>query len=262
MLKRVLSTIVAAPILIVFILLGGVYLEVGCALISIIGLHEFYAAFGNKEIYPITWIGYVATIFLYIGLHYNWDFTILAVMALVIFAMMIYNTFGNKNHLIGIAATVLGLAYITFLLYHTVLIARQDSQFFVWYIFILAWVTDTCAYFVGVSIGKTPLAPTVSPKKTVEGVVGGIVGCTIISSLYAYFFKPEFLVFAIFLGVFGSVVGVLGDLTASKIKRQLEVKDFGKIMPGHGGVLDRFDSILFTAPLVYYAMLIFYAVQK
>ncbi len=122
--------------------------------------------------------------------------------------------------------------------------------------FILAWGTDTCAYFTGYFFGKRKLWEEISPKKTIEGAIGGIVGATILAFAFAYVLKPSFMYYAIPLGVIGSIVSQMGDLIASKIKRYVDIKDYGHIMPGHGGVLDRFDSIILTAPLVYYYVII------
>lgn len=117
-----------------------------------------------------------------------------------------------------------------------------------------AWISDTCALFTGLFFGKRKLAPVVSPKKTVEGAIGGVVGATIVVVLAAVLLNVLAdlnlpLWAAVVLGAGGSVLGVVGDLSFSIIKRQTGIKDYGSIFPGHGGVLDRFDSVLFVAPL-------------
>lgn len=132
-----------------------------------------------------------------------------------------------------------------------------------------AWVSDSGAYFIGTFLGKTPLVPEISPKKTVEGVVGGVISLlifgVIISLIFSYlFYKTNIHInyFMMFLTLpIASVMGVLGDLSASLIKRQCAIKDFGTIMPGHGGVLDRFDSVLFTVPF-YYLVELFFSLIK
>lgn len=124
-----------------------------------------------------------------------------------------------------------------------------------------AWLGDAGAYFVGSAIGKHKLCPDISPKKTVEGAIGGVVTTGIIFVIYAYFYRmvqlsmgvSDFSVNYIILAVVGmvcAVLGMLGDLSASLVKRQTGIKDFGKLMPGHGGMLDRFDSVLFVAPFL------------
>lgn len=153
--------------------------------------------------------------------------------------------------------TFIGFFYVSFSLSHLILISDLDDNFFIWYPFIIAFVTDTFAYFTGKMIGKTKLIPHVSPNKTVEGSLGGIIACLIVSFTYAHYIEPDFQFLAIFMAFIGSILSQMGDLIASKIKRIFDIKDFGKIMPGHGGVLDRFDSLIITLPLVYYFMVLF-----
>ena len=122
--------------------------------------------------------------------------------------------------------------------------------------FAVAWINDTCAYFSGYFFGNRKLCPEISPKKTVEGAIGGVFGAVIICSILAYIFSLatgypiNWVSFVIFLPV-GAILAILGDLCASVIKRQFGIKDYGSIMPGHGGVMDRFDSWIFVAPLAY-----------
>ena len=131
---------------------------------------------------------------------------------------------------------------------------------FVVLIFICSWINDTFAYFTGVTIGKHKMCPKLSPKKSVEGLIGGLAGATVIGALYGIFFQSKVydikncpLIFAI-VGLLGAGAAVIGDLTASGIKRNNDVKDYGKLIPGHGGVLDRFDSMIFTAPMIYFGL--------
>ena len=131
----------------------------------------------------------------------------------------------------------------------------QIGPFLVLLPLVAAWGSDTCALFAGILFGKHKLAPVVSPKKTVEGAVGGVVGATVIMlAVVAVFnrFTPVDIPFfaAAVLGAVGAVIGQLGDLTFSVIKRQTGIKDYGHIFPGHGGLLDRFDSVIFVAPVV------------
>ena len=124
-------------------------------------------------------------------------------------------------------------------------------------VFIGSWATDTCAYFAGYFFGKHKLAPVISPKKTVEGSIGGILGTLILMLTYSYIGAEVCdvrvnAVNVIILSLICGGVSQLGDLCASVIKREQGIKDYGHIMPGHGGVMDRFDSVLFAAPVVYY----------
>ena len=124
-------------------------------------------------------------------------------------------------------------------------------------IFISSWICDTCAYFVGVAIGKHKMSPKLSPKKSIEGAIGGIAGSAIVGALYAYFIVEKVIahqqitwVFVLISAV-GAIISQIGDLAASAIKRNHDIKDYGKLIPGHGGVMDRFDSVIFTAPMIY-----------
>jgi len=237
--------------------LGGPYIAVGGLVISLIGLHEFYSAFKNHSISPTPWIGYLSIVPLYgFAWYINNSFAMSLSIAVLIMALLLEYLFNQNKKLEDTSMTLLGVFYIAFNLFHIVKIASFDSHFFIWYVFILAWGTDTCAYFTGYFFGKRKLWEEISPKKTIEGAIGGIVGATILAFGFAYVLKPSFMYYAIPLGIIGSIVSQMGDLIASKIKRYVDIKDYGHIMPGHGGVLDRFDSIILTAPLVYYYVVI------
>lgn len=131
--------------------------------------------------------------------------------------------------------------------------------YLVWLVFISSWISDTCAYLVGRTFGRHKLAPVLSPKKSVEGAVGGIAGAALVGFLYGLILQKtntlaisdQALFFALIGGI-GSVLSQLGDLAASGIKRDHEIKDYGKLIPGHGGIMDRFDSVIVTAPLIYF----------
>ena len=131
-----------------------------------------------------------------------------------------------------------------------------DYSILIWLVFITAFGTDVCAYFAGVTLGKHKLCPKISPKKSIEGSVGGILGSTVLSIVFACIFAEELLVHCIVIGVLGGVISQFGDLTASIFKRKMGIKDYGKLIPGHGGIMDRFDSVLFTGPMVFYYILL------
>lgn len=125
-------------------------------------------------------------------------------------------------------------------------------------IFISSWICDTCAYVVGMLFGKHKLAPVLSPKKSIEGALGGVAGSALVGAVYGYFVVEPAIsgqqVTWIFLliSMVGAVISQVGDLAASAIKRNHDIKDYGKLIPGHGGVMDRFDSVIFTAPMIYF----------
>lgn len=131
----------------------------------------------------------------------------------------------------------------------------------IWFIFIASWGADTGAYFAGNAFGKTKLAPKVSPKKTVEGLIGGVITAVILCVILSMVFEPSLIPHSIAIGVIGSLISVVGDLSASKIKREMDVKDYGHIMPGHGGVMDRFDSVILVTPFIYYVIKLIVTIQ-
>lgn len=126
-----------------------------------------------------------------------------------------------------------------------------------WIVFLISWGTDTFAYLFGIIFGKHKLCPSISPKKTIEGALGGIFGSLILLNLFNYFVLKNNIVFVTLSGIILSIVAQIGDLFASKIKREMGIKNFSNIIKGHGGFLDRFDSIIFVTPLVYIVFYIF-----
>lgn len=140
-------------------------------------------------------------------------------------------------------------SYVVFFMYHMMLL---NGSKYVWLVYIIAFGSDTFAYFTGKLFGKHKLYPEVSPNKTIEGAIGGVVGCTIISLLYFNYLGINKFFYIIIFSICASIFSMVGDLSASKIKREFKIKDFGKFLPGHGGILDRFDSAIFVAPVVYY----------
>ncbi len=258
---RILSAIVALPILIYILFKGGLLLYLGAGLIALIGLYEFYRVFSKKQSLLST-VGYVTTViwfaFTVMGIESQYLGMLMAAFVFFTMGVMVF----SNHSLQSVAFTILGFFYVSFPMSHIVLISKLDQSFFIWYPFIIAFVTDTFAYFMGKIFGKHKLIPTVSPNKTIEGAIGGALFGTLFSFAYSALFFPEFKVYAIFLGLVGSVLSQIGDLIASKIKRLYDIKDYGKIMPGHGGVLDRFDGVIITMPLVYYFMVVFDSIHN
>lgn len=132
------------------------------------------------------------------------------------------------------------------------------GEYIVWLIFLCSWGSDTCAYCVGMLFGKHKMSPLLSPKKSVEGAVGGVVGAALLTALYCYIFKAQMDIQVsevwLLAGVsaVGALISMVGDLAASAIKRNYDIKDYGKLIPGHGGILDRFDSVIITAPIIFF----------
>lgn len=289
--KRFWSGAVILALCLIFCILGGPYLAAGLGVLSSIAYIEFTKASGVREkgakINAIEVIGLIVIVIYYIMLLFyeiisifpqgmvDWLFTSVGfftnytVVMLLVFMIGVisilcayifnYPKFNNNQ----VASAIFALIYTTFMMsfiYYTRELDR--GVFLVWLIFITSWVSDTCAYFVGSAIGKHKMTPNLSPKKSWEGVFGGIIGSIIASGLYGFFYIRHFnlsatlIVSFCVIGAVGAFISICGDLVASAVKRNNNVKDYGKIIPGHGGILDRFDSVLFTAPMVYFLIVL------
>lgn len=250
---RVLSGLIMLPLL-ALVFFGGKVLLAGCILVGAMGVREFYKAFENIGIKPSHVIAYIMTAILYAiniftdkaEFYVGWCFITILVSLLYLFNV-------DVRKLEDSMVTMLGIFYVVFFSFHVTL-TEQTGKYgiLVWLIFLTAFGTDIMAYFSGYIFGKHKLCPKISPKKTIEGSVGGTLGSIILSGVFGYFFANEIFIHCIIIGALGGIVSQFGDLTASIFKRKIGVKDYGNLIPGHGGIMDRFDSVLFTAPLVYY----------
>jgi len=252
MLIRILSSIVALPLLFFFVLKGGLYLEGAVALISLVALYEFINAI-SKKYKPIKWPTFAFVIAAYTSLYFEKNAVLSGLIALYIGYMLINYLFDDEKTFGDVGISALGTGYIIFFFYHVILISRLEA-YMIWLIFIVSWGADTGAYFIGVFFGKRKLLPKISPKKTIEGAIGGMATAAILATALTWYFDKSIVAYVILIAIVGSMVSIIGDLVASKIKRQMDIKDFGNIMPGHGGILDRFDSLLLVSPFVYYAL--------
>ncbi len=255
---RLLSGIVMVIILIATVGYGGNVLFGLLAVISLIGMSELYKVVGvQNQLLGI--VGYAAAV-VYYGLLYmglTQHFTMLFIVFLVLI-MAVYVFSFPKFVSEQVMTTYFGLFYVAVMLsyvYQTRMLA--EGAIIVWLVFLSSWGCDTCAYCVGMLIGKRKMAPKLSPKKSVEGGIGGVVGAALLGVIYALAMNKwggaaaSPVNYAIICGV-GAMISQVGDLCASAIKRNKDIKDYGKLIPGHGGILDRFDSVIFTAPIIYY----------
>lgn len=250
---RALSSFLALPLLFIVLYLGGFIVYLAAMIIAMIGLYEFYQSMKVRGHHPALLPGMALTVMLYMPPAFGIPFRFVGLGAFLMLGyMLVHYLYTEKQTLIDLALTLLGVVYFPLAFFHVCLMTSVGIPNLVWYIFILAWITDTCAYFGGYFWGKHKLWEAISPKKTVEGAVAGVVGCTAITFGIASVLNHDLMLWFIPLAIVGSILSQMGDLIASKIKRYAGVKDFGHIMPGHGGVLDRFDSVVMTTPLVYY----------
>ncbi len=251
--KRVVSGLIGFLLLILIVYRGGYLLNASIYLVSLVGLRELYKSFEHIGISPIYYIGYFGSTILFLAFTYRPDLIILS-LAIIVMVCLVCLLFLRNIKLEGVALTILGIFYIPFLLFHIIYLGDTD---YIWFIFIIAFGTDTFAYITGNLLGKRKLSPKISPNKTIEGSIGGILGAILLSLIYANLVGIDQSLKITIISFIGSIVAQMGDLTASKIKRMAKIKDYGFIMPGHGGVLDRFDSIIFATPVVYYCITIF-----
>lgn len=246
--KRTFSGLIGLILLIYIVLSGGYLLYFSIYILSLVGLREFYKAIENIEIKPVYLVGYLGSTGLFINFMTQNKYLGIMITSLII-SLLILIVINKSVSIQDISITIFGIYYIPFLLYHIIYL---ENTKYIWLVFIIAFGTDTFAYISGNIFGKNKLCPSISPKKTIEGSIGGIVGSTSLLIIYSMYYDLNPLWKMIILSIICSIASQLGDLTASKIKRVSGIKDYGFIMPGHGGVLDRFDSIIFTAPIIYY----------
>lgn len=265
LLKRILTSVIGIPLLVFFLIFGGWPLKAALFVLTIIGMSEFYPAVSGKHL-PIHFVGYFFAGVYYLCLDslYNTNvFMIILItfmLALAIFTVALY----GKTSVTDAYVTFFGFFYAAVLLSTIYLTSvRVNGTLFVGIAFIAAWGSDTGAFFAGKLFGKHKLAPNLSPNKTVEGAVGGVLLAAILTTVWGIFIfetrNPDINLLILkytAIGVICAVFSQLGDLFASAVKRFTGIKDFGRLLPGHGGVIDRFDSVLFTAPALYILLLI------
>ena len=253
---RLISGIILVIVLIATVGTGGNVLFGLLAVVSLIGLTELYKVVEvqNKL---LGFAGYLAAVAYYVLLYTGklQYMTLLAIVFLVLVMAVYVFTFPNYRSE-QVMTVFFGLFYVAVMLsyiYQTRML--EDGGIVVWLIFLSSWGCDTCAYCAGMLLGKHKMAPKLSPKKSVEGAVGGVVGAALLGVIYAAATQGPMLEYAVICAV-GALISMVGDLAASAIKRNQGIKDYGKLIPGHGGILDRFDSVIFTAPVIYFLSVI------
>ena len=261
---RVISGIILAIVMIGVTMVGGKGFFAVMSVLSYKGMFELYRA-AKIEKKSVALCGYLSAIVFwcvtnFFGEEYNLLLFLLALNGMFILYVIQY----EKYKLYEVVFAYFGFIYLVGMFFFLSKIRMAENG--IYFIFLLAigtWGCDTCAYFSGRMLGKKKLAPVLSPKKTVEGAVGGVIGATCIGMLFAYMCPYEFVtiinkeLFCALVCIIISIVSQFGDLTASAIKRFFDIKDYGKLIPGHGGVLDRFDSMMFSAPVMYLLVLVF-----
>ncbi len=252
---RLISGILLVAAALLTIITGGAVLWTVLLCISVIGAEELYRAMDvHKNGFGLLETAACLGILLYYGaaaLDFG-RYGMMAVILALILILFVYVFTYPKYDARQIAAAFLGIVYVAVMLSYIYLTRNlENGHFIVWLIFLCSWGCDTCAYCVGMLIGKHKMAPVLSPKKSVEGAVGGVIGAALLGVAYAAATKGPMAEYAVICAA-GALISMVGDLAASAVKRNQGIKDYGKLIPGHGGILDRFDSVIITAPVIYY----------
>lgn len=256
---RLLSGIVLVILALILIITGEEVLLASTFLISCIGMYELYRVF-HIEKSIMAWISYLGVFVFYVNLRFAFAGDAMTIaMGYMILLMFAYVFTYPKYEAKHIMASFFGFFYVGVMLSYVYQIRSLDNGVYLAFlVFICSWGCDTCAYCVGKLIGKHKMSPKLSPKKSIEGAVGGVVGTALLTALYAYIFhlkmgiaSQQIILLAVIAAIAG-LISMVGDLTASAIKRNYDIKDYGHLIPGHGGIMDRFDSMIITAPIIFY----------
>ncbi|MTV81290.1 phosphatidate cytidylyltransferase [Secundilactobacillus folii] len=255
--QRVITAVIALIIFIPIVIAGHVWVDIAAAALGLVALSEILVM--RKKLI-VSWEALLSAIALllvilpdvwhdFIPGHLNLTFVIYAMIIL----LLLYTVFSKNRFSFDDAAVLtLGAIYIGFG-FHYFIVARAAGISTIFFALLIVWITDSGAYMIGCKFGRNKLAPHISPNKTWEGSVGGTVVATIVLAIYAYFYPQGDYswLMTVLLTIVLSVIGQLGDLVESALKRYYGVKDSGRILPGHGGILDRFDSLLLVLPALH-----------
>ncbi|MBR0381639.1 MAG: phosphatidate cytidylyltransferase [Eubacterium sp.] len=259
---RLKSGIILVIIAAVTLYLGGIVTFAVTALISLIGIYELLRVIGvEKSMLAVT--VYSGSILYYLLLLLDLEQYEMPLILLVLIVLLtIYVFTYPRYHINQVAITFFSLFYVTVMLSCVYRIRMlENGGYMIVLVFLCAWGNDTLAYCAGRLFGKHKMAPVLSPKKTVEGAVGGVIGAGLLGLLYGliarhYILADHILIIFTCVTAIGAVISIVGDLAASAIKRNYDIKDYSQLIPGHGGILDRFDSMIITAPIIYYLLVL------
>ncbi len=247
--QRVITGVVGGAFIAYVTYMGGTLYDFIYFGITCIAIYELSKIFFNDGFDYGAIINYMFAIALFIEKATKYNNFFVFFLFLYVSLNFLFFVFNKKVDIKKVSEIIFIGCYVVFFMYHMMLI---NGSPYVWLVYIIAFGSDTFAYFSGKMFGKHKLYPEVSPNKTIEGAIGGIIGCTVISLFYFDYLSINKYIYIIIFSISASVFSMVGDLVASKIKREYSIKDFGNMLPGHGGILDRFDSVLFVAPVVYY----------
>ena len=259
---RIVTALVLIPLLVLVLISPAPVVTAAVMAVCVIGLYEFFKAVGISKKRCLCALGYAAAVVIPLGAYAGgiWDISRLYMPLAYLFMLLVFLVMLTQHKTVSFsdaAALIFAVIYIPYFLTHIIYVREAlNGKILIWLVFIGAFLTDSGAYFAGVFFGRHKLCPEISPKKTVEGAVGGIVCCIAFCVIYALIINTVFglQINIAKMAAFGAVISVIsqiGDLSASIIKRRFGIKDYGNIFPGHGGILDRCDSVILVAPAVY-----------
>ncbi len=256
--KRVLTALVGLPVLVLLVFHGSTLLFfLAVLIVALIGLDEFYHLLGGGGLKVQRFLGLLLGSLLLVGFYAGNGGLVAGVVASSILLVLLFRVFSSREvnqAITEIGITFFGVFYVCYLMGYLILLRGEASgREWIFFLFLTVWAGDTGAYYLGTYLGRHKLYPKISPKKTCEGALGG-VACALIAATVGWkvLFPSASLSILLPLGGGLGVIGQLGDLAESLLKRCSGTKDSGSLLPGHGGVLDRFDGILFAAPILYY----------
>ncbi len=259
-LKRITSGLIVAIALIIILLIqNNIIIGILFTIISIVAMHEYLNAI-SKICKPQKWLAYVSCVIVaiinYIPDQYLSKTLMISIPTVILILFIQIIITNMKTTFKDVAYTFLGICYIPlFLMFLSLIDGMENGKILLGYVFMAAWGTDTFAYCIGKRLGKHKFSK-VSPKKSIEGCIAGTLGAVILMFIYTiilnncFSFEYSYAI-VIIAGILLSLIGQIGDLSASCIKRYVDIKDYSKLLPGHGGMLDRIDSVLFIAPFAY-----------
>lgn len=259
--ERLIGGFFVAVITLITLLSGGIISAAILTVVSLFGVYEFLKVYALEKT-PFAIIDYIGTLVFYTLIYLKKEtFLFPLVILILMLVLVVYVFLFPKYKDSDIIKVFFGFVYVTVLLSFVFRIRSMESGLLLsFFILISSWGNDVFAYLVGSAIGKHKLSPKVSPNKSVEGFIGGVLGAGVIGFLFAVIFAdgiPFSGLYCALIAALGSIPAVIGDLAASAIKRDNEIKDYSHLIPGHGGILDRFDSVFFTAPIIYYLVELF-----
>jgi len=263
--KRITTALIGFPIVVLVLIIKNIYIvDIAISVIAILALYEYFHAFKSTEkAKPIEWVGYILAASISLIHIFPEEITKEALQLLMPSVVVILFLMGivtdMKTNVKDIAITLLGICYILgFIVFLPMLRGLENGIFLIWYIVFIAWGTDVFAYFIGKKFGKHKFSK-ISPNKSIEGCIAGIVGACIATGIFTMAIN-HFAGFdisykyIIFVSIALSILSQIGDFAASSIKRYVDLKDFSNLIPGHGGMLDRIDSLIFIAPFAYFLL--------